>query len=275
MSDVITSYKGFDKNLQCRGFQFVVGQTYTHEGPVKVCAGGFHACEHPLDVFTYYAPASSRFAVVEQSGDLRRHRGDTKVASRTITVKEEIDLSGLIRAAIEYTFKRAKPVDTESPASATGDRGVASATGDRGAASATGDQQGAASATGDQGVASATGYRGAASATGFGGAASATGRYGAASATGYRGAASATGDYGAASATGYQGAASATGFGGAAVSIGYQGRAMAGETGVIVLAYRNEDGEIIHIRASKVGDNGIKAGVWYRLDKQGNFVEAN
>jgi hypothetical protein len=49
---------------------------------------------------------------------------------------------------------------------------------------------------------------------------------------------------------------------------------MAGETGAIVLAYRNEDGEIIHIRASKVGDNGIKAGVWYRLDKQGNFVEA-
>ena len=50
---------------------------------------------------------------------------------------------------------------------------------------------------------------------------------------------------------------------------------MAGETGVIVLAYINEADEIIHIRASKVGDNGIKAGVWYRLDKQGNFVEVN
>ena len=319
MSDVITSYKGFDKNLQCRGFQYAVGQTYTHKGPVKVCDGGFHACEHPLDVFTYYAPASSRFAVVEQSGDLRRHQDDTKVASRTITVKEEIDLSGLIRAAIEYTFKRAKPVDTESPAfatsrysaasatcahgaaSATGHYGAASATGYQGAASATG-HYGAASATCAHGVASATGHYGAASATGHYGAASATGCQGAASATGYRGAASATGcqgaasatcahgvasatgHYGAASATGYQGAASATGrysaasatgFGGAAVSIGYQGRAMAGETGVIVLAYRNEAGEIIHIRASKVGDNSIKAGVWYRLDKQGNFVEAN
>ena len=197
----ITTYKGFDKNLQCRGFQYAIGQTYQHEGPVEACAGGFHACEHPLNVFSYYAPAGgSRFAVVEQSGDLSRHDEDTKVASRTITIKAEIDLPGLIRSAIEYTFSRAKPVDPESPASATGRYGAASATGDQGAASA-------------------------------------TGRYG------------------------------------AAISVGYKGRAMANDTGAIVLAYRNEDGEIIHIRASKVGDNGIKAGVWYSLDKDGEFFE--
>ena len=260
----IITYKGFDKDLKCRGFQYEVGQTYTHEGPVDACSGGFHACEHPLNVFSYYAPASgSRFAVVEQSGDISRHDEDTKVASRTITIKAELDLPGLIRAAIEYTFSRANPVDPESPASATGYRGAASATGDRGAASATGDR-GAASATGDQGAASATGDQGAASATGRYGAASATGDQGAASATGYRGAASATGD---------QGAASATGDRGAAISVGYKGRAMASDTGAIVLAYRNEDGEIIHIRASKVGDNGIKAGVWYSLDKDGEFFE--
>ena len=237
MSDVITTYKGFDKNLQCRGFQFEVGQTYTHEGDVEACAGGFHACEYPLNVFSYYAAANSRFAVVEQSGDLSRRGDDTKVASRTITIKAELDLPGLIRAAIEYTLKQAKPVDPASPASATG-------------------------------------YHGAASATGRYGAASATGYQGAASATGYQGAASATGDQGAASATGYQGAASATGRYGAAIAVGYQGRAMAGETGAIVLAYRNDDGEIIHIRASKVGDNGIKAGVWYSLSEDGEFVEA-
>ena len=224
--ETVTSYKGFDKNLQCRGFQYEVGQTYTHEGKVEACAGGFHACEHPLNVFSYYAPAESRFAVVEQGGDLSRHSDDTKVASRTITIKAEIDLPGLIRAAIEYTFKRAKPVDPDSPASATGERG-------------------AASATGHQGAASATGYQGAASATG------------------YQGAASATGDRGAASATGHHGVAMSA----------YNGRAMASETGAIVLVHRNDDGEIIHIRASKVGDNGIKAGVWYSLDEDGQFVE--
>ena len=300
MTDTIISYKGFDKDLKCRGFQFALGQTFTHEGPVKSCSSGFHACEYPLGVFAYYAPASSRFALVEQSGDLSRHSDDTKVASRTISIKSEIDLPSLVRAAIEYTFSRAQPIDPGSPALTTGDQGAASATGTYGAASATGDQ-GAASATGQRSAASATGYQGAASATGAYGAASATGTCGAASATGdygaalatgdqgaalttgFQSAASATGNYGAASATGHQGAASATGYQGAASATGphgvalstYNGKAMAGETSAIVLVYRNSDGEIVHIRASKVGENGIKAGTWYSLDEFGEFVEVS
>ena len=233
--ETVTSYKGFDANWKCRGFQYAVGETYRHEGEVAACNAGFHACEHPLNVFSYYPPAGNRFAIVEQSGDLSRHSGDTKIASRSITIKAEIDLPGLIRAALEYTFNRANPVDPNSPASATERYGAASATGDWGAASATGD-------------------------------------WGAASATGPYGAASATGPYGAASATAYQGAASATGPQGVAVSA-YNGRALAGETGAIVLVRRNDDGEIVHIRASKVGENGIKAGVWYSLDAGGQFVE--
>ena len=47
-------YKGFDKNMQCRGFQYVEGETYTHDGDVKLCHEGFHACEIPLDCLTYY-----------------------------------------------------------------------------------------------------------------------------------------------------------------------------------------------------------------------------
>ena len=242
--ETVTSYKGFDAKWKCRSFQYAVGETYRHEGEVAACNAGFHACEHPLDVFSYYPPAGSRFAIVEQSGDLSRHSGDTKIASRSITIKAEIDLPGLIRAAIEYTFKRANPVDPDSPASATG-------------------RYGAASATAPYGAASATAPYGAASATGLYGAASATAPYGAASATAYQGAASATGRYGAASATGPYGVAVSA----------YNGRAMAGETGAIVLVRRNDDGEIVHIRASKVGENGIKAGVWYSLDAGGQFVE--
>jgi hypothetical protein len=157
-------------------------------------------------------------------------------------------------------------------ASATGNRGAASATGYSGAASATG-YSGAASATGDSGAASATGNRGAASATGYSGAASATGNRGAASATGNSGAASATGYSGAASATGDSGAASATGLHSAALGAGYGSRAMAGETGAICLVCRNDNGEIVAIRASKVGENGVNPLTWYSLSEAGEFVE--
>lgn len=210
MSEIIT-YKGFDKNLQCRGFQYAVGQTFTHDGQVQACNGGFHACEYPLDIFSYYPPAGSRFAVVEQSGDLsRKDNGDSKVASRQITIKAEIDIPFLVKAAIEYTTSRCKPIDKRTKAHTTADQGAASA-------------------------------------------------------TGYQGAASATGEYGAASATGENSIA---------CGLGWQSTAMAGETGAIVLVYRDVSDTIIHIRASKVGENGIKAGTWYKLDESGNFIEA-
>ena len=251
--EVIESFKGFDSNLRCRYFQYEIGKTYRHDGEIKACGSGFHACEYPLDVFRYYPPADSRFARTTQTGQTDREQdSDSKVASSEITIKAEISIADLIKAAIEYTFKRAKPVDPASPASATGVRGAASATGDSGAASATGDS-GAASATGDSGAASATGYRGAASATGV---------RGAASATGVRGAASATGDSGAASATGDHSVAIATGF---------YGRAMAGPSGAIVLVNRDDNGAIRHIRASNVGENGIEPNVWYTLNDAGEF----
>ena len=160
----IIAYKGFNRDMTCRGYQFEVGKTYKHEGEVKACENGFHACEYPLDVFNYYAPATSVFCVVEASGDLSRHGEDSKIASSELKVKAEIDFAGLVKAAIEYTFSRSKPEGEKATgnwgaASATGNRGAASATGDYGAASATGDY-GAASATGDYGAASATGYRG-------------------------------------------------------------------------------------------------------------------
>ena len=287
----ITAYKGFDKNWKCRGYQYTVGETHVHDGKTEACESGLHSCEYPLDVLLYYSPAQSVFALVEASGDLSRKGDDSKIASSRLTVKEELGIAGLVKAAIEYTVSRTKPSkskkmntdDVQGAASATGDYGAASAVGDYGAASATG-YRGAASATGDYGAASAMGYQGAASATGdygaasatgYRGAASATGYYGAASATGGYGAASATGDYGAASATGGRGAASATGAQSVSLSAGWQGKAMASETGAIVLAYRNNSCEIVHIRASKVGENGIKPNVWYSLDENGEFVEGD
>ncbi|EHU2762213.1 hypothetical protein [Acinetobacter baumannii] len=312
--ETITSYKGFDKNLQCRGFQYEIGKTFKHKGKVKACGSGFHACEYPLDVFGYYAPGElNRFAVVEQSGDLSRGDDDTKVASKSITIKAEVDIPFLVKAAIEYTTSRCEPIKEDSPAFTDKDHGQAVATGYKSASSATGDNS-ASSATGDNSASSATGYNSASSATGDNSASSATGYNSASSATGYKSASSATGDNSASSATGYKSASSATGYKsassatgdksassatgnwaaslttghysesqikdqkddqyGVAISIGYEGKAKASEGSAIVLTHRNSEGEILHIRASKVGENGVKADTWYQLDANGQFVEA-
>ena len=146
-------YKGFDKNLRCRGFQYEIGKSYTHKGEIKPCESGFHACEYPLSVFNYYAPANSRFAVVEASGKIVPY--DDKIACEKLKIKAELSFDDLIKAAIKFTFDRAKWCKGKS---ANGSQGAASATGYRGAALATGDQ-GAASATGDQGIACALGYK--------------------------------------------------------------------------------------------------------------------
>ncbi len=106
----ITTFKGFDADLKCRDYRYKTGETYHHEGEVKACAGGFHACEYPLDVFSYYHPAGNRFCIVEQSGDISRHDDDSKIASRSITVKAEINLADMVKAAIEYTVSKADPV---------------------------------------------------------------------------------------------------------------------------------------------------------------------
>ena len=238
------NYKGMDKDMRCRGFQYEVGKEYETD-KAEACECGFHACEYPLDVFNYYPPSGSRFFEVEQSGELSRSSDDGKVASTKIKIGAEISISGLVKAAIEYTRERA--VKEEG-----------------------------ASATGDQGAASATGYQGAASATGYRGAASATGDQGAASATGDRGAASATGYRGAASATGYRGAASATGKASVAIACGIEGKAMGALGCGICLVERGEwDGEtypIKHIKAAIVDGETIKSDVWYTL-KNGEFVE--
>ena len=185
------TYKGFNKNMTCRGFQYEEGKEYKTEKAVA-CETGFHACEYPLDCFNYYSPNDSVFHEVEQDGDISKRNDDTKVASTKIKIGAEINIAGLVKAAIEYTLKRVNP-----EAKSNEDYGASSATGDYGASSA----------TGDYGASSATGYKGASSATGDYGASSATGNCGASSATGYKGAAEAGDPESIAVAWGYKGKA--------------------------------------------------------------------
>ena len=274
------AYKGFDKNMQCRGFQYEEGKVYETD-EAKLCESGFHACERPLDVLTYYPPGDSVYHVVELDEVSNERRDDSKVCGEKIKIGAAIDIAGLVKATVDYTFeksdksKRKHTTEDYGAASATGNCGAASATGYCGAASATGNC-GAASATGNCGAASATGYCGAASATGNCGAASATGNCGAASATGYCGAASATGYCGAASATGYCGAASAGHETAISVAWGREGKARGVLGSHIVCAeWREIDGtlKLVCAKMARVDGETIKGNVYYRLEN-GEFVEA-
>ena len=153
------AYKGFDKNMQCRGFQYEEGKVYETD-EAKLCESGFHACERPLDVLTYYPPGDSVYHVVELDEVSNERRDDSKVCGEKIKIGAAIDIAGLVKATVDYTFEKS---DKSKRKHTTEDYGAASATGNCGAASATG-YCGAASATGYCGAASATGYCGAASA---------------------------------------------------------------------------------------------------------------
>ena len=156
-------YKGTDKAMKCRGFQYKLGEAAVFDGDPHLCRAGLHACEQPIDVLNYYAPNESRYfeADAEEVTD-ERESDDSKIVAKKMTLKAEIGVPGLVKAQIEYVknqigFEDAiKRANAEKENHATGDHGAASATGDRGAASATG-YRGAASATGKAGVALAAG----------------------------------------------------------------------------------------------------------------------
>ena len=156
------TYKGFNKNMTCRGFQYEEGKEYKTEKAVA-CETGFHACEYPLDCFNDYSPNDSVFHEVEQDGDISKRNDDTKVASTKIKIGAEINIAGLVKAAIEYTLKRVNPEaksnEDYGASSATGDYGASSATGNCGASSATG-YKGAAEAGDPESIAVAWGYKG-------------------------------------------------------------------------------------------------------------------
>ena len=105
--NTIIAYKGFNKDLKCRGFKYEVGKTYKHDGVVKCCEGGFHACENPLDVLEYYNDFDSRYCKVEQSGVLSK--SEDKTASSEIKIVSEIGFVGLFQNAIELILNNTNP----------------------------------------------------------------------------------------------------------------------------------------------------------------------
>ena len=100
--NVIKSYKGFDKDMQCRGFQYEVGKEYEMDGEIRCCNRGFHACKSPMEVWDHYDMLNSRYAEVEQSGKIEKEENSTKVCSSHIKIKAELKLADIINIGVEW-----------------------------------------------------------------------------------------------------------------------------------------------------------------------------
>ena len=120
---VIKSYKAFDKNMQCRGFQYEVGKEYEMDGEIKCCDRGFHACKSPMEVWDHYDMLSSRFAEVEQSGKIDEEGNSTKVCSSHIKIKAELKLADIIKVGVEWLKDITSPPKFKTTDGALNDKG--------------------------------------------------------------------------------------------------------------------------------------------------------
>ena len=141
------AYKGFDQNLKCRGFQYEVGKDYK-EPKAALCKKGFHACENPMDVFSYYPPADGRYCEVELDGVAEETGEDSKRVGKKIHIALEIGLKGIVEAGVKFILDH---VDWSG--------GKESNTGNQSAATNTGNWS-AAKVGGTESVAIVTGYNG-------------------------------------------------------------------------------------------------------------------
>ena len=270
------AYKGFNRDMTCRDFQFEAGKTYEEEN-AKLCDSGFHACVDPLDCFNYYYPGQSVYREVELDDNGERHTDDSKVCGKKITIGAEIGLPGIIKAHFDYVKSNCTMERTDPKQATAGDFGAATA-GNRGAATA--GYSGAATA-GNCGAATA-GDRGAATAGDFG--AATAGDRGAATA-GNCGAATA-GDRGAATA-GNCGAATAGNCGAATsrgkVSVGENGvgtvrgddvMIRGGKGAMLTIAVESKTSfDIVAWKSFVIDGKTYKPDTWYTL-RNGEIVEA-
>ena len=248
-------FKGFDKDLKCRDFQYEIGKEYTEE-KANICNYGFHACEFPMDVFGYYPPSDSRYCEVDLEANDQKSPDDSKRVGKKISVKAEIGIAGIIKAGVEYIKEQVNWEDDK--ATNTGNYSAATNTGNYSAATNTGNYS-AATNTGDQSAATNTGNRSAATNTG---------NYSAATNTG---------DQSAATNTGYRSAAIVEGKESIALATGINSKAKGKIGCFIVLAEWKEinyEYHIVDIKSAKVDGENIKEDTFYML-KDGKFVEVD
>ena len=297
----VLSYKGFDKNFQCRGFQYEVGKSYNMDGNAIACQRGFHACENPMDVFSYYLIADggglARFAQVEQSGEIARHEDDSKIASTEITIKAEIRLPEIVKAAVNWMLDAVR--SDENVQAASGDYSQLAASGDSSQLAASGDSSQLA-ASGDYSQLAASGHSSRLAASGHYSRLAASGNYSRLAASGHSSQLAASGDYSQLAASGDSSQLAASGdssrlaasgdYSQLAASGHYSRLAASGKNSVIAagapnctasgamgthiaLAEFDGGGKCIGFAIGKIGEGGLEPDVAYRASG-GKLVKA-
>ena len=270
--NVITSYKGFDKDMKCRGFQYEVGKEYEIDGEIKCCNRGFHACKSPMEVWDYYDMLDSRYAEVEQSGKIEAGENSTKVCSSRIKIKAELKLADIINIGVEWLK------DITSPSKVKAD-GVLNDNGDR---------RKQIGSSGDSAKIGSSGYSAKIGSSGD---------YAKIGSSGYSAQIGSSGDYAQIGSSGYSAKIGSSGYSAQIGSSGYSAKIdSTGEDSVIMCAGNSSIAKAkvgswitlaewkwsdekkrnvpVCVKTEYVDGENIKADTWYQL-KNGKFVEVN
>ena len=231
----IIAYKGFGSDWKCRGYQYEIGKTYEHKGRVEACESGFHSCENPLDVLAYYDISSGSKYALVKASGEISKDDDSDTKIASSKITIEVELN--IHELLKSGFEWVMNKIFAKHKRALTDQSTAATSGDQSTAATSSDRSTAAT----------------------------SGSWSTAATSGYRSTAATSGDWSTAIASGKNSVAIA--FGSGAKSKAVDGSA-------IVCCYF-DSGELIHIRASKVGKNGIKPDTWYILNEDGEFIEVN
>ena len=244
------AYKGFNKDMTCRGFQYKEGETYETD-KASLCREGFHACLDPLDTFSYYQPANSIYHEVEvDDGADREENSDSKVASRTIKIGARLSIKDLVSAQVGLVIERSK--------------GDAFSSGEESSAATSGDWSSAAT-SGDWSSAATSGYRSSAATSG---------NWSSAATSGYRSSAATSGNGSSAATSGEESSAATDHANGIALANGKNSRARGTAGSWLVLTEWSDDQtQLLKVKAVQVDGEIVKPGIFYKLSG-GNVVEA-
>ena len=279
--NVITSYKGFDKNMQCRGFQYEVGKEYEMDGEIKCCNRGFHACKSPLEVWDYYDILNSRYAEVEQSGKIDEEEKSTKICSSRIKIKAELKLADIINIGVEWLKDITSPSKVKADG-ALNDNGCRKkqigSSGDYAQIGSSGDyaqigSSGYSAQIGSSGYSAKIGSSGDYAQIGSSGYSAKIGS------SGYSAKIGSSGDYAQIGSSGDYAQINSTGEDSIIMCAGNSSRAKAKVGSWITLAEWKWSDEKkrnvpVYVKTEYVDGENIKADTWYQL-KNGKFVEVN